>query len=342
MNILVATNHLDTIGGTETFTYSLIEELKRRKYNVEYYTLQKGIVSDKIEKELGVNFSSKEKYDLILANHNTTVNKLFGKGFIIQTCHGATIPKEQPCWKANAFVSISKEIQTHLERKNFKSKVIYNGINLDRFKIIHPINDTLKKVLSLSQSQEVDEKIKNICHELEIEFYSINKFTNPVWEIENIINKHDLVIGIGRSAYDSIACGRPVLIYDNRSYINRFYGDGYLLDIFDKSIEFNCSGRFAKKEYSNQDIRSEFLKYHKDHSLLVRKIAEEHLDIQQKCDEYLEYYRLIKEKKKLSSFVKNIIAYILTKSVIYKTIRKFMKQIISVIYYNIIMKTIKH
>ncbi len=99
MDILVATNHLKSIGGTETYSYAIIEELKSRGLNVEYFTFHKGLVSEKIERDLKVSFMKKRNYDLILANHYTTVDRLFGKGFIIQTCHGIFPPLERPNWK---------------------------------------------------------------------------------------------------------------------------------------------------------------------------------------------------------------------------------------------------
>lgn len=46
-SILVATNHLNTLGGTETFTYSLIEEIVRIHKNVEYFTFRRGMTSEK-------------------------------------------------------------------------------------------------------------------------------------------------------------------------------------------------------------------------------------------------------------------------------------------------------
>lgn len=60
-NILVATNHLDKVGGTETYTYTLIEELKRREnIEVDYFTFKKGEISERIEHRLGISFFQKK------------------------------------------------------------------------------------------------------------------------------------------------------------------------------------------------------------------------------------------------------------------------------------------
>ena len=76
LNILVTNNHLKHYGGSETFTYAFIEELCKRGYNVEYCTLIKGAVSDKIEQDLGVNYLSKKKFDVVFANHVSCIEVL--------------------------------------------------------------------------------------------------------------------------------------------------------------------------------------------------------------------------------------------------------------------------
>ena len=139
MRILVANNQLNTLGGSETFTYTIIEELVDRGFFVEYFTFKFGFVSDKIEQELKVSFMSRKKYDLIFANHNTCVEKLYKLGYVIQTCHGIFPKLEQPSIRANAYVSISTEVQNHLGVLGFPSILIYNSINLERFKSLKPI-----------------------------------------------------------------------------------------------------------------------------------------------------------------------------------------------------------
>src|SRR5690554_3286745 len=147
MTILVANSNLDNVGGSETFTYALIEALMKKGHKVEYFTFNKGFVAKKIEKNLNVFSQSRKIYDLILANHNTCVDKLHKYGFIIQTCHGIFPPLEQPSKRADAFVSISTEVQDHLGKLGFPSILIHNGINLERFYSKSPLNKSLQTVL---------------------------------------------------------------------------------------------------------------------------------------------------------------------------------------------------
>jgi len=295
-SILVSNNHLEKLGGSETFTYTLIKEFKQKGYTVEYFTFHKGIVSNRIESELGVSFMSNKKYDIIFSNHNTTVEYLMHnvKGKIIQTCHGIYPSLEQPYKYADAYISISWEVQNHLQKLGFKSRIILNGIDLDRYKSLNPINHKPKKVLSLCQSDSANKLVKSACEELSLEFMELNKNSNPIWSVEKEINNADIVIGLGRSIYEAMACGRPSIIYDERSY-SESYADGYLtLQKLEKSILHNCSGRQFKLNLNKKLLIAEFQKYNSNDATQLRSFAEKKLNIKISSEEYLEYAKKTK------------------------------------------------
>jgi glycosyltransferase involved in cell wall biosynthesis len=299
MTILVANNHLINSGGSETFTYTLIKELIRRKYDVEYYTLIKGEFSKKMEIELGVNFKSKKKYDLILANHNSCVTALVGCGFIIQTCHGIFPDLEQPSPCANFHVSISQEVQNHLAMKSFISVVILNGIDTTKFYPKKEINNNISNVLSLCQSNEANNFIKKNCEKLNINFNFINKNLNPVWDLVELINEADLVIGLGRSVYEAMACGRPVLIYDHREYSESF-ADGYITNKLASSLVNNCSGRYYKIKLTDEMIRKEILKYDKKDGEILRQFIIDNMDIKIAVDKYISLFYDLRNNNKFN------------------------------------------
>ena len=286
MNILVATNHLEKIGGTESYTYALVQELVKRGHNVEYFTFCKGEISKRIE-ALGVKFRSRFFYDLILANHYTTVDNLYSRGYIIQTCHGITIGVESPSSKANHYVAITPEVQEYLSKKGFQSSIIYNGIDCNRFYPQKPVSKKLKNILSLCQSEEANILIKGACQQLGIAFQKFDKYLDNVWDIEKEINKADLVIGIGRSLFDAMACGRPVISFDCRSYSGNL-GDGYLTpNILSQSLNYNCSGRYSKKQLNQATLIEEIKKYNAVDGLFFRNFALSHLNIEHAVNQYL-------------------------------------------------------
>jgi len=303
MDILVANNHLARTGGTENYTYTIAEELLRLGHNVEYFTFEKGFVSDLLESK-GIKFKSKYIYDLIIANHTSTIKKLHRNGFIIQTCHGIFPELEQPSEFSDAFVAITKEVHDNLKLKNISSKIILNGINCNRFNSKNDLNDNLKTVLSLCQSEEANDFIRDCCLEIGVQFIKADKFIENDWNVENLINSADLVVGIGRSAYDAMACGRTVLSYDKRPY-SEAWGDGYLnsSNIL-KSIEFNCSGRGLKRKFDKELFIKELLKYDKKDGLFFLNFSNKELNIKVQVDKYLKIiptYKLkfFKIKKKI-------------------------------------------
>ncbi|MFT3748447.1 MAG: UDP-glycosyltransferase [Agriterribacter sp.] len=293
-NVLVANHHLAGAGGTETYTYSLIEELIKQGYHVEYFTFYKGEISSRIENDLSVSYMSREKYDLILANHNTCVDFLFRRGFIIQTCHGIFPELEQPSPNADAYVAISEEVSKHLNKLGYNSRTILNGINLNRFKSISPVKNKLLHVLSLCHSEEANTVLREACNKVGATLLMQDKYNDPVWEVELRINEADLVVGVGRSAYEAMACGRPVIIFDHRQYYPSC-GDGYVKDMLNKSIINNCSGRFSNKSYSAGDLETELKKYNAADGNYFRKFAEANLNIEMAVNKYLDYFHAIKK-----------------------------------------------
>ncbi|CAM3587994.1 UDP-glycosyltransferase [Sphingobacterium prati] len=272
--ILVATNHLAEIGGSELYTYDLIKALNvRPDVEVEYFTFNKGLISDKIEEELHTPFMNKKRYDLIFANHNSSVKELFSKAPIIQICHGTVPELEQPSPLADYHVAISDEISDHLLNMGYANDVILNGIDVQAKKPVRPLNNTLQSVLSLCQSDKANAKLKAICRAKGLHFQAYNKQENPTVSIEQKINLFDLVVGIGRSIYDAMACGRPSLIYDHRGY-NGNKADGYLRpENFSKYVQMNCSGRYLNRQYQEKELIRELEKYNPEDGRKLRNIA---------------------------------------------------------------------
>ncbi len=301
--ILIGTNHLDQIGGSESYTYDLIKALKNIEgIEVEYFTFSKGDVSDKIEEELQVSFMSEKKYDLIIANHNTTVKELYGKSAIVQVCHGIIPDLEQPSPLADYHVGISEEVSDHLIDLGYPNSVILNGIDVDEKKSIVAPNEELESVLSLCQSEKANKLLKKVCDDKGLEFKAFNKHVNPTLNIEKHINKADLVVGVGRSIYDAMACGRPCLIYDNRGY-NGNKADGYLRPRnFWKYVKNNCSGRYLNRKYTEKDLVRELEKYNPQHGKELRSIAVENLNAQTMANELLSMQQFFTWKNKFKKW----------------------------------------
>jgi glycosyltransferase involved in cell wall biosynthesis len=331
MKILVANHSLVRAGGSETFTYTLVSELVKRGHEVELFCFEQGEYSERIINNFGVKFySNKKRYDLILANHNTTVDKLYNRGLTIQTCHGIFPPLEQPSKKANGYVAISHEVQNHLFKLGFPSRIIYNGIDCDRYKPTKPLRTENPKVLSLCHSNEAHDLVLKACQLAKMEFGVLDKYEHGKWEVEEIINNYDIVIGLGRSAYEALACGRPVIIFDKRNYFPSF-ADGYFLDTITESLKNNCSGRALQKKINQFDLAEELKKYKPAHGDIARKYATLSFNISKTVTDYFSFAEVlneIKESRKLKSKAEKFVHQLITnaKSFIPTSVKNTMKK----------------
>lgn len=305
MRILVGNNHLQKTGGTENYTFALAVELQRLGHEVEYFTFEPGEVSEKLE-TLGISSMSHKDYDLILANHNTVVEQLCPYGYVVQTCHGTVPELEQPSPYADSYVSVTAEVRDHLRELGFDSELMLNGIDCHRFAPHVPLSSELGNVLSLCQSDEINAFIRECCEEIGVGFKACNKFTDNVWEVEKLINQADLVVGIGRSLYDAMACGRCVVSFDNRSYVNEAIGDGYLTaETIEKSIYHNCSGRGLHRTFTKEELIAELKRYRPEDGAWLRAYALKHLNIAKSAQRYLAYYNMYKEEEGMLKAVRN-------------------------------------
>lgn len=301
MKILLGTHYLAKTGGTESYTYALAMELKRLGHDVEYFAIIKGEVSSMLE-DKGVPYMSSEHYDLILANHYTVVEELWTYGYIIQTCHGNIAELEQPSPFADAFVSVSEEVRDHLQSRGFQSFVIPNGIDCNRFFPRKPVSQKLTTVLSLCQSEKANGFIRKCCESANIKFLQSNKYTDNVWSVEELINQSDLIIGLGRSAYDAMACGRAALVYDYRDYMGESLGDGMLTpENIQNSMYCNCSGRASRIHYDEKSFIAEMQKYSLELAAWSREYVLKKLNIEVAVRKYLDIYNGIEYREEFQS-----------------------------------------
>ena len=83
MKILVTNHHFSEQGGSETWTYCFICNLKKLNFDVDLYIYspinKHGMLYLKTKEnniQIYERYIPKKKYDLILANHNSTIYEL--------------------------------------------------------------------------------------------------------------------------------------------------------------------------------------------------------------------------------------------------------------------------
>jgi glycosyltransferase involved in cell wall biosynthesis len=284
MKILVTNNHLDRLGGSETFTYTLAKELSERGHDVDVFSFHLGTMSDLISEFCHVTKDLKCTYDLILINHNTCLRHIKDiKGTKVFTSHGVYPPREQPEDGADFYVGISEEIIDHNERE---MALIHNGVDCEVFKPTREINKELKTVYSLCQGAKANSMLQQACARMGV---LLLKTDNREWGVEEMINKADLVVTLGRGAYESMACGRNVLVFDTRSYTEHKTSDGLVTpENADELLKNNFSGRRFKTKVDISDIIEELKGYKQEYGKFNRDYALAHFNITKQVNEYLK------------------------------------------------------
>jgi hypothetical protein len=297
MNILVS-NHTfgDIPGGSETYAYCIINELVKQGHRVGAFCTRPVGKMAKLVNKLGVPVHRarpfKKEYDLILASHTSTIKllKRYGvKGFYVQTCHGIYPELEQPCPGMDAYAAITQEVKDHLMKKGYESTIIHNGVDCNLYKPASKINNKLTSVLSLCHSDDANNMVKIACRMTGVKYVEHNKYKNPVFNLHKTINEVDLVVTLGRGAYESLACGRSVVIFDKRAYVgSRSLGDGIIQkNNIDDYIINNCSGRYSNKDFTAESLAIEFSKYNSELGNFGREYAVSKLNIETQVHKYI-------------------------------------------------------
>ncbi len=304
MKILVAQQRLYRLGGSEQAALAMIEELVVRGHDVEVFApiVQKedhyGLsqMAAEVSKLAPVVGRLEGSYDRIFVAHQPIARRVAQgllhhslTGFATQTCHGIFPRMEQHSCGLDAYVAISDEVWNHLQSRGVSSTVIHNGVNCDRYKPRTPINRELKTVLSLVQTGPAMGMVKRVCKKLGLKYLHCHKINTPTWDIENLMNEADLVVSLGRGAYEAMACGRAVVVLDSREYA----GEGCLADgivtegNWQELLKFNFSGRRYRIEYDDADLIAEFAKYTSAMGEVNRQIALETFNIRHQVGKYL-------------------------------------------------------
>lgn len=221
-------------------------------------------------------------YDRGILNHAaclTFLRKRASIGRTIFTSHGVLPGAEKPVDGADVYVSVSEEVQDRLASDGYESVVIRNPINLDKFNATKP-SEKLGKVLWLSNNPRSKEKlIRESTRGLRLKIVGRG---NQQRDVRSSIMWADLVIGLGRSAYESMAMRRNVIVLDYKG------ADGFVdLDSIMEFRKANCSGRRYAGNWNIPRLVEEFGKYNPDLGESLRSYIYLNNNVETIAEEYL-------------------------------------------------------
>lgn len=276
MKILLTNYSLASLGGTQTWVKTMAKELTDLGHEIYLFA---GDSNYAILPEYKTIDPSIE-YDLALVNHNSCLTALDGLNIKkkIFTSHGIIPELEQPTEGADIYVSVSEEVQRNLANSGFESFIIRNPIDTERF-VPTKVNQKLTNILYMSNYQgKVLDIIKEASIGYNLQVYGKGEQVDGLGAIQEA----DLVIGLGRTAYEAMSCGKNVIIFDYNG------ADGIATPA--SLIHFrqnNCSGRKFGIKLTAEELREMFELYSPDLNLRdyilennnVKNIAQEYLNL---------------------------------------------------------------
>ncbi|MBS4026627.1 MAG: glycosyltransferase [Clostridia bacterium] len=274
--ILVVMDEMITLGGLETYTYSLCKELAKREHKV--------ILScSKISPTMGTLFSFIDIF------HDLPVEKIcallqekkvnlihchpFGSAKIalelhqktkvpfVITWHGAYYTDDFPqiVQKTEKVICVSQEAQDILLKKyplaKQKTIIIQNGVDTTDFKP-EVSKETLNEITLIARGNIdrlaglkylINSFLQSSFHRLNILGFNNEakiiqdirlNFVGEVSNVKDYITNADLVVATGRGVREALACGKPCIVMSNWGY------DGIVSPATLKEMEYaNFSGR---------------------------------------------------------------------------------------------------
>lgn len=278
-SIVLAQDKFEFIGGTTTLLVDMASALLRiGDYKIYYWSTDFGkhSITEEWFKVHNVEMYLGQPVDLAITCQQTATMFFLNKCKVLQLLNSKFTSLEYPVSGA-LHISVSHEIRDFVKQKfGEETQVILNGIDLDRYKPNGKLNN-IPRVLSICQGN--DKLLEQACNEFGLEFKSVPKNVGGrIWNVEDLIKDSDIVVGIGRSAYVGMACGKCVISWDNRN-LNPNTGCGYIEPnrFFDYAVT-NFTGRGFEPIDTVDKLKNELTKYNTEDGMLLRKIAEQHLN----------------------------------------------------------------
>lgn len=229
-------------------------------------------------------YDPNKHYDLGIINHRSCLNYLRDKNIArkIFTSHGIIPGAEKPIEGADVYVGVSEEVAFVIGELGFPAQVIRNPIDVEGFNVRLDPSPTLRSVLFVSNNPPtVRPLIEQAVASLGLKLKMVGRGDQEP-NIKRLMTKADIVISLGRGAYEAMALKRNVIVYD---YMG---ADGVATP--ESLLEFrqnNCSGRRYGLKWTEKDLREAITQYDPLRGEKLREYIVENNNVATIAEQYL-------------------------------------------------------
>lgn len=276
MKILLSNHGLRQYGGSETWVKTMFDELSKA-HTVHIYTPRPNTIFLEMPP-----WDPTETYDLGILNHSMCLSFLKDKNVkkIIFTSHGVIPGAEKPVAGADVYVAVSEEVQAVLRAKGFESSVIRNPINTERFTPRKSAREKLQRIAYVSNNPR--SKIGLIKRATAPWRLEVVGREGQLRDVKPLLERSDLIIGLGRSAYEAMSMERNVIVFDYKG------ADGFVTT--SSSFTYrgcNFSGRTNRFDWTEEQLQEAIRLYDPSVGPSLRDYIVRHNDVKKIAEDYL-------------------------------------------------------
>lgn len=256
---MLTNGRLVNIGGTETWTLTMANELMRQGHDVEVQTVLLGLFGKQFICPVSVLTEHRGSFDRILVNHLScwdTIQDRYPNTPKAFTSHSAFLGIERfPDTGDYRKVAVTEEIA----QGDPDVTIIRNPVDMHRFEATRHVSDVPERICYIANGQQLRAVpiIEEACNGL-----TVDVMDGTVSNVEDRINQADIVISFGRGALEAMACKRNVISADWRWYMDGFSGAGMIEPHnFDRIKAYNFTGRNDPIQFTADRLSEELAKY---------------------------------------------------------------------------------
>lgn len=296
LKVLICTNHMASIGGSEIIALEVAECFKKNNYLVDIVANYIGSPVMDIAKNSDINLFTTDElpnpfnYDIVWSQHqvlpilvNQHIESFNNKTFFVFAHlspyeHLETFGLYTERLLANKIFFNSEETYNHLSKFGVPTnicEVFYNAAPSDFFCEKDSKNKQLRNILLVSNHppQEMLDALEILKNEHGLNIINIGVRGNVRRLTSKMVEDADAVITIGKTVQYAIVSNTPVYCYDH------FGGVGWILvENYKMAEQFNYSGRCCLRRISAREIVEEIINYFPKAKCDVSKIKSEILE----------------------------------------------------------------
>lgn len=234
MRLILATNHLG-LGGSESYLFTVAEELDRLGHEAAIYTPDPGAgVAAARRRGIAVvtDLDETGELDASIVQDAGTSHELAGRfGTLPQlfVAHSETFDLQLPPQldgQVAAAVALNDRVARRLEALVVAPEIVRlrQPIDIERNTVASPLPAVARRALLLSNNPVADRLalIERACADAGLELVRVGGDAGQAEDPRAALAGVEIVIGYGRSVLEAMACGRAAYVYD------RYGGDGWV------------------------------------------------------------------------------------------------------------------